>query len=161
MRKQLESLLTETTKANLMLKAFSLTKVPLLFATGAKVKSINDKQCIIKIPFKKKVKNHLGSLYFGALAIGADACIGLLANNKIFERKVKVSLVFKSFEAQFLKRAEGPTLFICEQGEIISEMIDETLRSRERVTQDIEAYAMVQNEKVATFKLGLSLKSRN
>lgn len=160
MRKQLESLLTETTRANLMLKGFSLTKVPLLFITGAKVQTIDDTHCVIKMPFSKIVKNHLGSLYFGALSIGADACVGLLANYKIRKRHQKMSLVFKSFDAKFLKRAEGPTLFICDQGHIIDQMIQQTLTSGQRITKNIEAYAMVGDEKVAHFKLGLSLKSK-
>ena len=158
--KQLESLVTEKTKANLMLKAFSATKVPLLFATGASVKSIDDSSCVIKIPFTKIVKNHLGSLYFGALAIGADACVGMLAAHKISLSGEKVSLVFKSFEVQFLKRAEGSTHFICDEGASIDQMISETLVTGERVNQKIQGRAEVQGETVAEFTLELSLKKK-
>ncbi len=141
-----------------MLKAFGITRVPLLFATGARVQEITDSQCIIRIPFIKIVKNHWGSLYFGALAIGADACVGLLAAHKIYNSGENIGLVFKSFEAQFLKRAEGPTLFICEQGDVVDQMIEETLQSGERVNQKIAARAEVDGEIVAEFMLELSLK---
>lgn len=161
MRKQLETLLPDSTKANLMLKAFGLLKVPLLFATRAHVVDIDDHSCSIKMPFSKVVKNHLGSVYFGALAIGADAAVGLLASHKIYKLNRKISLVFKSFEAQFLKRAEGPTTFICEEGLLIDQMITDTLASGERVSKVINAYALTNGERVAEFKLELSLKAQS
>lgn len=160
MRKQLESYIPEKSKANLMLKAFSLTRVPLLFATGARVQKITDTECVIRIPFIKLVKNHLGSLYFGALAIGADACVGFLAAHKIHHSGEKISLVFKSFEAKFLKRAEGPTLFICDAGEKIDDLIAETLDTGERAHKKIKARAEVHGEVVAEFVLELSLKAK-
>lgn len=161
MFKQIESLLPDPLKANLMLKAFSITKVPLLFATGAYVREISSDKCVVSIPFLKLVKNHLGSLYFGALAIGADACVGLLAAHKIHETGENVSLVFKSFKAEFHKRAEGRTDFICEQGNLIDQLIKNTLESRERQNQIISAYAEVDGEKVASFELELSLKIKS
>lgn len=158
MRKQLESLISEKTKSNLALKAFGFAKVPLLFATGARVTEITGTTCKIRIPFLKIVKNHLGSVYFGALAIGADACIGFLAFHKIRKREEKISLIFKSFEAQFLKRAVGPTDFICDAGEEIDQLISQTIESGERVHKKIKARAEVKGEIVAEFTLELSLK---
>ncbi len=32
----------------------------------------SDEQVIVKIPLSKQTQNHLGSMYFGALHIGAD-----------------------------------------------------------------------------------------
>ncbi len=160
MIKQLESFLSAKQQANFKLKVFSLTKVPLLFLTGAKVVQIDSKKCLIQMPFNKINKNHLGSVYFGALAIGADACVGLLATDKIQQSGVKVSLIFKSFQAQFLKRAMGPTTFICEQGKEIDELLFRTLESHERQNKVISCYALCLDEKVAEFELELSLKKK-
>lgn len=161
MIKQIDKYLQPQWKANLMLKAFSITKVPLLFLSGARVKSLDENSCHIVIPFIKINKNHWGTLYFGALAMGADACIGLLAMDKIQKSKFKISLVFKSFEAQFHKRPNGETLFICDQGPLIDELITKTISSSERQNQSILAYAVVGNEKVADFRLELSLKKQS
>lgn len=158
MLKQLESFMSDKLKTNIMLKVFSLTKVPLLFATGAHVQDISDSSCNISMPFHKIVKNHLGSLYFGALAIGADACIGMLAAYKIEESGEPVRLVFKSFKANFLKRAEGPTQFICDEGDKIDTLLEQALSSKERVHDMILARAECQGEVVAEFQLELSLK---
>ncbi len=150
----------EKTKANLMLKAFGLGKVPLLFITGASVESIDNNHCNIRMPFTKIVKNHLGSLYFGALAIGADSCVGLLAAYQIEKENEKISLVFKSFQSQFLKRAVGPTEFQCHEGEKIAELIKKCLQTGERHHDLIKAQALCQGEVVAEFQLELSLKKK-
>lgn len=141
-----------------MLKFFSITKVPMLFFTGAKIRQIDEKTCIVQMPFMKFVKNHLGSVYFGALAVGADACVGFLAADKIYDSDKKVNLIFKSFRAQFLKRAVGPVQFICDEGSLIAEMLKETVATGERVNKVIPARAMVYDEIVAEFELELSLK---
>ena len=158
MIQQLNSFVSDNLKATLLLRAFGVAKVPLLFLCSPKVIKINDQSCAIEMPYRKIIKNHLGSVYFGALAIGADACVGLLSIDKIHKSGKKVNLIFKSFHAEFLKRAEGPVVFQCDHGPLIQEMIDETLQSGERVNQVIPAYALVHEEPVAQFELELSLK---
>ena len=158
MRKQLESLISEKNKANFFLKAFTISKIPLLFITGVFVKSLEENSCTLRIPFIKIVKNHLGSMYFGALSMGAEACIVMLAVNKINQTGEKISFVFKSFKADFQKRAVGPTDFICDQGELIDELISETLETRERCHKLIKSVAKTNGEIVAEFELELSLK---
>lgn len=140
------------------MRAFGLTKVPLLFLCSPKILRLDDNVCDVVIPFRKIVKNHLGSVYFGALAIGADTCIGMLAFDKIQKRDKRISLVFKDFKAQFIKRAEGHTHFVCEAGHLIDELIDEVLRTGERAHKTIPAKAFVLGELVAEFELTLSLK---
>jgi len=82
----------------------------------------------------------------------------------IRESKKNVSLVFKDFEAQFLKRAEGDVEFICEEGDRIKELVSRTLASGERESEIIAVKAYVPGGSiegpVAEFKLTLSLKKR-
>ena len=142
------------------MRAFGFFKIPLLFATSPQVISIDEYHCKIKMPFRKIIKNHLGSVYFGALSIGADACIDMLATHKIMKSKKKINLIFKGFHAEFLKRAEGPVIFVCTEGRLIGQMIDEALTTGERVNQSIKATAYVHDEAVAEFELILSLKQQ-
>ncbi len=145
-------------RSTFLMRAFGFVKVPLLFACSPKVLELSDSRCLVEIPFRKVVKNHLGSVYFGALAIGADTCVGMLAMDKISDSGKNVSLVFKDFKARFLKRAEGPTVFVCEQGLEVAQLLAETLSSGERQHRTILAYAKVHDETVAEFELTLSLK---
>lgn len=142
----------------LQMRAFGLLKIPLLFLTSPRVVRLTDTTCEVEIPFRKIVKNHLGSMYFGALAIGADTCVGYLAFHQIKKSQKNVQLVFKDFKADFIKRSEHDTYFICEAGEIITQAVEEAIQSGERVNKTIPARAEANGETVAEFALTLSLK---
>jgi hypothetical protein len=77
----------------------------------------------------------------------------------------KVSLVFKAFQAQFLKRPESDVYFICEEGQTIRDQVRRTLASEERITEPMRIQAAVRLpdgafEPVAEFTLELSLKRK-
>jgi hypothetical protein len=145
------------------LKLFSITQIPLLFLVQPKVEKLDDEGCEIRINLNYVTKNHLGSMYFGAQAIGADTVIGLPAFQyaKKYEGR-NMSLIFKSMNCEFDKRAEGDLLFVCQAGAQIRAMVDKTFETGERVTEDVacEAALVESGEVVSRFVLGLSLKAR-
>lgn len=147
----------------LKLRAFGLAKIPLLFLVSPKVIALDNSSCQVLVPLNFITKNHLNSMYFGALAIGADTAVGLLALEVIKEfPDHKLAPIFKSLEAQFLKRAEQNVIFFCEGTEHIRGMINKSIASGERVTDliKIKAYSEDNPEDVfAEFQLGLSLKA--
>lgn len=159
--KQLASMIAPKLRLTLVMRAFGLTKVPLLFMASPRVLHIDDNKIEVLIPFRKIVKNHVGSMYFGALAIGADTAVGLLAMDKISSSGKKATLLFKDFHADFLKRAEGDTVFVCEEGEKIDQVLEEVFSTGERVNAPIACKAYVEGEEVATFTLTLSIKAKN
>ena len=102
-------------------------------------------------------------MYFGALCAGADCAAGAFAMHLIRQQPHNISLIFKDFEAQFLKRAEGDVHFCCRQGKEIAELVTQAATSGERVERQFEVIATVpslSDEPVARFKLTLSLKKR-
>ncbi len=119
----------------LALRAFGLAKIPLLFLVGPSVVRLTQKECEIKIPLNYLTKNHLGSMYFGTLAIGADCAGGLIAMDAIKKCGKKVSLIFKDFRAEFYKRAEGDVHFSCADGDSIRRQVRETLKTKKRVNR--------------------------
>lgn len=148
--------------ANSMLKLFGMTKVPLIWWCRPKILHIDDNSISIKIPLKRRTKNHLNSMYFGVLAVGADVAGGFLAMSKSESAGEKVSLAFKDFDAKFLKRPEADVVFTCSDGGKIDEMLAETFRTGERVNQPVTIIATCPSlhgdEPMATFTLTLSLK---
>ena len=71
--------LTSIRKANFYLKFFSISKIPLLWYCRPKIVSLNSDYIEIKIPLRRRTKNHLNSMYFGALSVGADITGGFFA----------------------------------------------------------------------------------
>jgi acyl-coenzyme A thioesterase PaaI-like protein len=156
--------LPPTWKATALLRGFGLLKVPLLFSLRPRVVRIDDEACWIRVPLNRWTKNHLGSLYFGALAMGADAVVGLMALHHCRKRKAhSVHLSFKDFQANFLRRPEGPVIFACDAGELVEGFVEKVIASGQRENCTIPAYAFLEgqpSEVVAEFKLTLSLKRK-
>lgn len=139
-------------------------KVPLLASVSPSVVSMNKDRCEIKIPLTRFTKNHLNSMYFGALAIGSDIAGGVMAMDAIARSKEKVALIFKDTEAKFLKRAEGDVHFVCAEGEAIRKQVQEAISSGERCEGTYLIQARVPekfgDDPVAEFRLTLSLKKQ-
>jgi len=154
----------ELFKFNFFLKAFGFFKIPLVYAVSPKIIEVSDHKTILMLPLKRKNKNHLNGMYFGALNIGAELCIAMLAVKKIYESKKRIDFVFKDYKAQFLKRAEGDVHFVCDEAHIVVEQIQEALTNPERINRTLKAYAIVPSrsmtEKIAEFELTLSVKRR-
>ncbi|HPX10921.1 MAG TPA: DUF4442 domain-containing protein [Syntrophales bacterium] len=154
----------ETFRATVQLRLFGLTKIPLLFFIRPSVVEIGERRVVVRVRLRRRTKNHLGAMYFGALAAGAECAGGLLAMRLILNSGGRVSLVFRSFSAEFLKRAEGDALFTCEDGEAISRLVRDAMDRGERVETPVHVTATVTgasgNEPVARFTMTLSLKRR-
>jgi len=157
----IKRLIPEQIRHTIYLRYFGLTKIPLLFYVRPSVVEKSDERVIIKIPLSRRTKNHQGSMYFAALAIGADCSVGLLAVELINRQKQRISFIFKDFNAEFYRRATADVFFSCDQGREIAELVEKARLSTERVElplNAIAAEATETDEPVARFRLTLSLK---
>ncbi len=136
-----------------------LFKIPLIGYVRPRLVEINDDTIKVKIRLRRKTKNHLNSMYFGALAVGADIAGGIhvFYYSEIMGKKVSFS--FKGMKADFLKRAESDVTFESNQGQVIKAAILESIETGERVNKTIMVNAIdSNNEIVATFEMISSLK---
>jgi len=150
-------------KTTWQMRFFSLLRIPLIFFCRPIVISISDTRLEVKIKLNRRTKNHLNSMYFGVLSVGADITGGFMAMKLINNSQSRISLIFKDFNAEFLKRAEGDVHFICEDGLAIQNLIKLCEHTTERQNLLVNITAIVpsiSNEVVAEFKLTLSLKRR-
>jgi acyl-coenzyme A thioesterase PaaI-like protein len=152
------------TKISWQILLFGLIQVPMIFYCRPKVVSISDRKLEIKIKLNRRTKNHLNSMYFGVLSVGADMTSGFLAMKLIQASKSKINLIFKDFHADFLKRAEGDVHFICEDGIAIQNLVGKAEETGERQNLPVEIVATVpkiSDEPVAKFVLTLSIKKKS
>lgn len=156
-------MVSKATKTTRLIQLFGITKVPMIWYCRPKVIEHTDEKIEIKIPLKRKTKNHLGSMYFGVLAVGADITGGFLAMDPIQESGRKINLIFKDFKADFLKRPEGDVHFTCNDGLAVKELVDRVSKSSDRHNFKLSIEATVpsiSSEIVAKFELTLSLKDK-
>ena len=139
-----------------------ITKIPMIWYCKPSVVEIDEDHCVLKIKLKRKTKNHVNSMYIGALTVGADLAGGILALELVNKSGRKMNPVFKDMQANYLKRAEGHVYFTCTEGGKIKEMVQKAVDTGERINQPVNITATVPNklgnEPVAEFVLTLSLK---
>lgn len=149
---------------NLQWKLFllGLFKIPIIGFVRPRLEEINDETVKVKIKLNRKSKNHLNSMYFGALAVGADIAGGIHVFYFSDTLGKKISFSFKGMKADFIKRAETDVQFICSDGQIIHSAVLESIETKERVNKSVMVTALdTNNEIVATFEMIASLKVNN
>lgn len=158
--------ISETAKLNLLLKTFGIFKIPLILFVNPKVVAISDDRSEIKISLNYRTQNHLKVMYFGALAIGAELSIALKAVEQIAKSKKRIDFLFKSFNIEFLKRADGHVHFICDEVHKVVDLIEKAKTSSDRLEETFTGYAVVPSsahpkEAVIRYTLTLSVRNRS
>lgn len=152
-------------KITAFVNLYGLLKIPLVLFVSPRVVESTGTRFVLKVPLSYRTKNHLGSMYFGALGIGAELSIAAAAVLAINESKKKIDFVFKDFSASYIKRAAGDVHFICDEVADVYSLIEEAKTNPERLERKLKGYAVVPkvdpNDKVMTFELTLSVRNRS
>lgn len=142
-----------------LLFLLSRIKIPVMGYLRPKLLVMNDEMATVRIKLRRRSKNHLNSMYFGALAVGADVAGGIHAFYFAKKYDKKVSFAFKSMHVSFIKRAETDVIFVCEEGAKIEEIILESLNTQTRINHSVKVRALnLQDEEVAIFTMEISVK---
>lgn len=151
-------------KAQRLLWLFGLFKIPMIGFVRPKIISLDPEKIIIKIKYKRRSLNHLKSIYLGALVIGADLAAGFHAFALAKEKKKNISIVFKHIHGEFHSRPMSDVYFVGNEGERIGSMMERSINSGERITEDISVKVYTNYpenpEFIAEFILGLSVKNK-
>ncbi|MCB1182085.1 DUF4442 domain-containing protein [bacterium] len=147
------------------LRLYALARIPLIALVRPTLLVADAERCVVRLPLTWLTRNHLKSMYFGALSIGADVAGGLIVMNLIRRRRSRVAFLFKDFQADFHKRAEGAVVFTCGDGARLRALLDRAEASGERDEDTVTVVATVPDrlgsEPVATFRLTISMKRRD
>jgi hypothetical protein len=150
-------------KLTALINGYSLFKIPILSFITPRIIECSETRTTVRVRLGWRTKNHLGVMYFGALAVGAELSIALKAVEQINESGKKISFIFKDFQAEFIKRADGHVHFVCDEAQQVAALIAQAGADQERHNQTFSGYAFVpakSDEPVMKFKLTLSVKQR-
>ncbi|MCO5268871.1 MAG: DUF4442 domain-containing protein [Brumimicrobium sp.] len=146
-------------KMRKLLWLMGVVKIPLIAFVRPKLVHIDEKKVVVRIRLRRRTKNHLQSMYFGALAVGADVAAGLHAFYFAEQLGEKISFAFKGVNAEFLKRATSHVTFTSEEGLAVKTVFEEALTTRERQEKWVKVEAKnEENEVVAIFQMQISIK---
>jgi acyl-coenzyme A thioesterase PaaI-like protein len=144
-----------------MLRIMGWWYIPMIGYVRPKLERIDDNTAVISIRLRRRTKNHLKSMYFGALAVGADVAAGLHVFYFSEKLGVKPSFAFKSMKADFHKRAMGTVLFTCEDGQKVKQLVGTAKDTGERQNAFVHVKACTEDgEVVAVFEMEISVKCK-
>jgi hypothetical protein len=148
-------------KHPLKFRLFLLSKLPSAYFTGVRIKEANEDKCITTVPYKWFSKNPFRSTYFASLAMAAEMSTGTLALIHLYKRKPSVSMLLTKLEAGYFKKATSKTSFICNDGQLIRQAIEESVATGEPRTVRAKSTGMNDSgEMIAEFFITWSFKAR-
>ena len=146
-------------KMSWMIFLLGMFKISMVGFVRPKLLLVDDTRVKVRIKLRRKTRNHLQSMYFGALAVGADIAGGIHAFYFAEISGSKVSFAFKGMQAEFIQRAESHIIFESNEGKLVSDAILKSKLSGERVNESINVSAYnLKNELVAKFQMIVSVK---
>lgn len=111
----------------LKMNFFLFFKLPAAFLCGVRVKYIYDSKCLVSVRYRWINMNPFKSMYFAVQAMAAELSTGVLVMNEINKRNEKFSMLVVSNKASFIKKATGKITFICDEGDKVKTVLNQTL----------------------------------
>lgn len=143
-------------------RMFLFSKLPSAFFAGVRIKEVDKKKCVVTVPYKWFSQNPFRSTYFACLSMAAELSTGSLSMIHIYKRIPPVSMLVIKVESEYFKKAVGKTIFICEDGELISKTIEESILTGEaRMVRAKSTGKNKDGELVAEFYITWSFKPKS
>lgn len=143
-------------------RIFLLAKLPSAYFAGVRIREVDEKKCTVTVPYKWFTKNPFHSTYFACLGMAAEMSTGALCMVHLFKRKPDVSMLVVKVEGNYFKKATDRVSFICEDGELIEKMIEESIATSEARTVRAKSIGTnKEGELVAEFYITWSFKARS
>lgn len=116
------------------LNTYLMLKLPSAWLCGVRVKDINTETCTVRVRHKWINQNPFNSMYFAVQAMAAELSTGAMVIGQIQESGAKISMLVAQNKAHFSKKATGKLEFSCNDGHLIAEAIQETIKTGEGQT---------------------------
>ena len=152
----------QLTRHPVQFRMFLFSKLPSAYFAGVRIKEMDENSCRVTVPYKWFTRNPFRSTYFACLSMAAEMSTGALALGYVYERKPAVSLLVVKVESEYFKKAVDKTSFVCKDGALIKQAIDDAVQTNEEKT--VRARSIGKNkagEVVAEFFITWSFKVRN
>jgi len=116
------------------INTFNIFKLPAVFLTGVRVKTINNEICTVTVKHKWINQNPFKSMFWAVQGMAAELTTGALVMDKIQQSGKKISMLVLNNKASFTKKATGRITFTCSQGLEIDNTIIKAIETGEGQT---------------------------
>lgn len=143
-----------------LLRLMGWIRIPMLGYVSPRLHYMDDEKAAVIVRLRRRTRNHLKSMYFGALTVGADVVAGMHVYYFCDQEGVRPSFAFRSMHAEFHKRATTHVLFTSHEGALIREVVKKAMDTGERQHAMVQVTATDNNgEVVASFRMEISVKT--
>jgi len=116
------------------INTFTLFKLPSVFFTGVRVKTISEESCSVSVKHRWINQNPFKSMFWAVQGMAAELTTGALVMSCIKDSDQKISMLVANNKASFFKKATGRITFICKDGLKIKEAINKAVQTKEGQT---------------------------
>ncbi len=154
-------LFQKLTNSSFKFNLFLLTKLPSAYICGVRLRSINENEAIVSVPYKWLSQNPFKSTYFACQAMAAEMSTGMLSLGHIYKKNPPISMLVTSLHATYSKKATERIYFTCSNGLQIKEAIEKSIETGQG--QTVKATSIGKNkagEIVSEFIIEWSFKAK-
>lgn len=116
------------------INTFLFFKLPSAFWCGVRAKTLNNDQCVVTVKHRWFNQNPFKSMYFAVQAMAAELSTGALVMYQIKKSGKKISMLVANNKGNFTKKATGRITFVCNDGHLIEQAIQQTIATGEGQT---------------------------
>jgi hypothetical protein len=144
------------------INTFNLFKLPSVFFTGIRVKTIDDTTCTVTVKHRWINQNPFKSMFWAVQGMAAELTTGSLVMSKINESGQKISMLVANNNATFTKKATGRITFKCIEGDKVDKAILKAIETGEGQTIWMQSVGTNDdNVQVSTFNFEWSIKVKS
>ena len=144
------------------INAFNLIKLPSVFFSGIRVKTLSDTSCTASVKHKWINQNPFKSMFWAVQGMAAELTTGALVMMKIKASGKNISMLVANNKATFTKKATGRITFSCNDGKIVDKAINEAIKTGEGQTVWMTSIGINQDGvEVSVFNFEWSLKVKS
>jgi uncharacterized protein DUF4442 len=116
------------------LNTFLVFKLPAAYFCGIRSKYLDDKKCIVKVKHRWINQNPFNSMFWAVQGMAAELTTGAMLTAKIKASGKNISMLVANNNANFTKKATGIITFVCEEGHLIDDAIQNAISTGEGQT---------------------------
>ncbi len=141
---------------------FLMFKLPSAFLCGVKLKDLNNEKSVVTVTYKWINQNPFKSMYFAVQSMAAEFSTGALVIKKIQESGFKISMLVTNHHGRFTKKAVGKIRFVCEDGNLINEVLKQAIKTGEGQTVTMKSVGIdAKGEQVSVYEFEWSVKLKS
>lgn len=141
------------------MNTFLMFKLPSAYICGVRLKHLDSSSAMVTVKHRWVNQNPFNSMYFAVQSMAAELATGAIVIKKIQESGEKISMLVTNHSGAFTKKAVGRITFTCNDGVLIDEALQQTIKTGEGQVIKMKSVGIdAQGDQVSVYEFEWSVK---